>query len=174
ELILEFLSTLRFGETWHPYHHVSKDTHFLDTKVLSILMQILLTSRRVLVRRSQETIELEAVYFGLRLHTREDMESLSFARDLVLRLCHRMMAYNIAGSSQAPEKVTMIDLFYLRGLDVRSVSIPYLLARYLRRFATGMKSMAHIFGGQFVAQLAENFGLMTAKILGGLTVIAPK
>ncbi|GKG33292.1 hypothetical protein Tco_0433451, partial [Tanacetum coccineum] len=59
-------------------------------------------------------------------------------------------------------------------LDVRSFNIPYLLARYLRRFAAGRKCRAHIFGGQFVARLAKHFGLLTAKILGGLTVIAPE
>ncbi|GKE50927.1 hypothetical protein Tco_1486083, partial [Tanacetum coccineum] len=150
---------------------------------------------------------------ALGLHTREEMESLGFARywsesermilgkgdlhdywrdistdgdflgpppsytlirDPVLRLCHRMMAHSIAGRSQAPEKVTVTDLFYLRGLDVGSVNIPYLLARYLRRFAAGRKSGAHISGGQFVARLAEHFGLLTAEILGGLTVIAPE
>ncbi|GKG13340.1 hypothetical protein Tco_0350300, partial [Tanacetum coccineum] len=95
-------------------------------------------------------------------------------RDLVLRLCHRMMAHNIAGRSQAPKKVTMTDLFYLRGLDVGLVNIPYLLARYLRRFTVGRKSGAHISGGQFVARLPEHFGLLTAKILKGLMVIAPK
>ncbi|GKB02727.1 hypothetical protein Tco_0830816 [Tanacetum coccineum] len=158
ELILEFLSTLRFRER-----------------------QFIL---------------------ALGLHTEEEMESLSFARkedlhdywrdistdgdflgppppytlirDPVLRLCHRMMAHSIAGRSQAPEKVIVTDLFYLRGLDVGSVNIPYLLARYLRRFAVGRKSGAHIFGGKFVARLAEHFGLLTAEILGRLTIIAPE
>ncbi|GKF49200.1 hypothetical protein Tco_0142451, partial [Tanacetum coccineum] len=100
--------------------------------------------------------------------------SYTLIRDLVLRLCHRMMAYSIAGRSQAPEKVTVTDLFYLRGLDVGSVNIPYLLARYLRRFAAGRKSGAHIYGGQFVARLAGYFRLLTTKILRGLTVIAPE
>ncbi|GKE02514.1 hypothetical protein Tco_1390497, partial [Tanacetum coccineum] len=45
---------------------------------------------------------------------------------------------------------------------------------YLRLFSTGRKSGAHISGGQFVAQLAEHFGLLTTEILGGLTVIAPE
>nr|GFD21252.1 hypothetical protein [Tanacetum cinerariifolium] len=58
-------------------------------------------------------------------------------------------------------------------LDVGSVNIPYLLARYLRRFAAGRKSGAHIFDGQF-ARFAEHFGLLTVKILGGLIVIAPE
>ncbi|GJT91831.1 hypothetical protein Tco_1080676 [Tanacetum coccineum] len=107
---------------------------------------------------------------ALGLHTREEMKSPGFARDPVLRLCHRMMAHNIAGRSQAPEKVTVTDLFYLRGLDVGSVNIAYLLARYLRRFAARRKSGAHISGGKFVARLAEHFGLLVAEILGGLTV----
>ncbi|GJZ39957.1 hypothetical protein Tco_0586520 [Tanacetum coccineum] len=45
---------------------------------------------------------------------------------------------------------------------------------YLRLFSAGRKSGAHISGGQFVARLAEHFGLLTAEILGGLTVIAPE
>ncbi|GKA81997.1 hypothetical protein Tco_0788745 [Tanacetum coccineum] len=99
--------------------------------------------------------------------------SYTLIRDPVLRLCHRMMAHSIAGRSQVPEKVTVTNLFYLRGLDVGSVNLPYLLAQYLRRFAAGRKSGAHISGGQFVARLAEHFGLLTAEILRGLTVIAP-
>nr|GEU57377.1 hypothetical protein [Tanacetum cinerariifolium] len=77
-----------------------------------------------------------------------------------------------ARRSQAHEKVTMTNLFYLGGMDVGSVNIPYLLARYLRRLAAGRKSGAHISGGQFVARLAEHFGLLTAEILGELTIIA--
>nr|GEY03722.1 hypothetical protein [Tanacetum cinerariifolium] len=46
--------------------------------------------------------------------------SYTLIRDLVLRLCHRMMVHIITGRSQAPEKVTVTDLFYLRALDVRS------------------------------------------------------
>ncbi|GKE16347.1 hypothetical protein Tco_1423924, partial [Tanacetum coccineum] len=73
---------------------------------------------------------------SLGLHTREEIESPDFARDPVLRLCHRMMAHSIAERSQAPEK-----------------------------------NGAHISGEQFVARLAEYFGLLTDEILGGLTVI---
>ncbi|GKF95933.1 hypothetical protein Tco_0288668, partial [Tanacetum coccineum] len=56
----------------------------------------------------------------------------------MLRLCHRMMACSIAGRSQAPEKVTVIDLF-----------------------AAGRKSGAHISGGHFVGRLAQHFRLLT-------------
>ncbi|GKF80806.1 hypothetical protein Tco_0239408 [Tanacetum coccineum] len=41
----------------------------------------------------------------------------------------QLIACSIAGSSQAPEKVTVTDLFYLRGMDVGAVNFPYLLAR---------------------------------------------
>ncbi|GKE77218.1 hypothetical protein Tco_1543338, partial [Tanacetum coccineum] len=112
---------------------------------------------------------------------------ISYARDLlgttpsyiaiqdpILRMCHRLIACSIAGRTQAPGKVTVTDLFYLRGMDVGSVNVPYLLARYLRMFAAGRKSGAHIFGGQFMARLAEHFGLLTTEILGGLTVIVPE
>ncbi|GKF91524.1 hypothetical protein Tco_0275225, partial [Tanacetum coccineum] len=94
-------------------------------------------------------------------------------RNLILRLCHRFIACIIARRSQAPEKVTVTNLFYLRGMDVGSINIPYLLARYLRLFTAGRKSKAHISGGQFVARLAEHFGLLTVEILQGLIIIAP-
>ncbi|GKF03335.1 hypothetical protein Tco_0030258, partial [Tanacetum coccineum] len=60
---------------------------------------------------------------------REEIESPDFARyraktssytsirDLILRLCHRLIACIIAGRSQAPKKVTVTGLFYLRGMD---------------------------------------------------------
>ncbi|GKA76834.1 hypothetical protein Tco_0783295 [Tanacetum coccineum] len=67
----------------------------------------------------------------------------------MLRLCHKMMAHSTVGRSQAPEKVTVTNLFYLGGLDVGSINIPYLLACYLRRFAAKRKSEALISRGQF-------------------------
>ncbi|GJT48702.1 hypothetical protein Tco_0974859 [Tanacetum coccineum] len=92
-------------------------------------------------------------------------------RDPILRLCHRLIACSIAGRSQAPEKVTVIDLFYLRGMDISSVNVPYLLSQYLRRFTFGWKQGALISGGQFVARLAAHFGLLIELLLQGLTMI---
>nr|GEW77650.1 hypothetical protein [Tanacetum cinerariifolium] len=79
--------------------------------------------------------------------------SYTLIKDLMLRLCRRLIAFNIAGRSQASKKVTVTDLFYLIGMDVGSINIPYLLARYLRMFASGRKHGAMISGGQFVARL---------------------
>nr|GEY08493.1 hypothetical protein [Tanacetum cinerariifolium] len=45
----------------------------------------------VMVFTSQKTYELGEFILALGLHTREEMESLGFARDSVLRLCHKMM-----------------------------------------------------------------------------------
>ncbi|GJV79489.1 hypothetical protein Tco_1515359 [Tanacetum coccineum] len=70
--------------------------------------------------------------------------SYTVIMDPILRMYHRLIACSIAGRSQAPEKVTVTDLFYLRGIDVGSVNVSYLLARYLRLFAAGRKSGAHI------------------------------
>ncbi|GKC02816.1 hypothetical protein Tco_0994426, partial [Tanacetum coccineum] len=97
------------------------------------------------------------------------LEFFSTFRDPILRLCHRLITCSIAGRSQALEKVTVTDLFYLRGMDVGSVNVPYLLARYLRLFASGRKQGVMISGGEFVAHLAEHFGLLTKEWLQGLT-----
>ncbi|GJU85842.1 hypothetical protein Tco_1293388 [Tanacetum coccineum] len=97
--------------------------------------------------------------------------SYTLIRDPMLGLLHRLIACSMAGRSQAPEKVTVTNLFYLRGMDVGSVNVPYLLARYLRLFASGRKQGAMISGGQFDARLAEHFGLLTKERLQGLTVI---
>ncbi|GKF30037.1 hypothetical protein Tco_0096379, partial [Tanacetum coccineum] len=110
-------------------------------------------------------VKIRVLYLGTAL-------SYTMIQDLILRLCHRLIACSIARRSQVPEKVTVIDLFYLRGMDIDSVNVPYLLARYLRLFAAERKCRVCIFGGQFVARLAEHFRLLTAEILGGLTVIA--
>ncbi|GKE92252.1 hypothetical protein Tco_1573347 [Tanacetum coccineum] len=91
--------------------------------------------------------------------------SYTFIRDPMLRLCHRLIACSIVGRSQAPEKVTETELFYLRGMDVGSVNVSYLLARYLRLFASRRKQGPMISGGQYVARLAEHFGLLTEERL---------
>nr|GEW23498.1 hypothetical protein [Tanacetum cinerariifolium] len=58
---------------------------------------------------------------GQRISSEEDFlgtsSSYNVIRDPMLRLCHRLIACSIAGRSQAPEKVTVTDLFYLRGID---------------------------------------------------------
>ncbi|GKD07566.1 hypothetical protein Tco_1187251 [Tanacetum coccineum] len=95
--------------------------------------------------------------------------SYTFIMDPMVRLCHRLITYSIVGRIQAPKKVTMTNLFYLRGMDIGSVNVPYLLARYLRLFASRRKQGAMISGGQYLDHLAEHFGLMTEERLQGPT-----
>nr|GEV72877.1 hypothetical protein [Tanacetum cinerariifolium] len=61
----------------------------------------------------------------------------------------------ISSEPTALEKVTSIDLFYLKSMDVGSVNIPYLLAQYLRSYASGRKRGAMISSGQFVIDMDE-------------------
>ncbi|GJY64565.1 hypothetical protein Tco_0466025 [Tanacetum coccineum] len=161
-LILEFFSTFRFGQA------------ILDLDTPRTLQFQL--GRAESARQIPDKGDLRDYWMGI-LSAGDFLgtaPSYTLNRDLILRLCHRLIACSIAGRSQTPEKVTVTDLFYLRGMDVDSVNVPYLLARYLRLFAAGRKSGAHIYGGQFVARLAEHFGLLTVEILGGLMVIAPE
>nr|GEV52198.1 retrotransposon protein, putative, unclassified [Tanacetum cinerariifolium] len=58
-----------------------------------------------------------------------------------------------------PPSYTLIWDPILRSMNVGSVNIPYLLARYLRRFASGRMQGAMISRGQFVVRLAEHFSL---------------
>ncbi|GKD35444.1 hypothetical protein Tco_1250953 [Tanacetum coccineum] len=83
-------------------------------------------------------------------------------RDHVRRLCHRMIAYNISGRGQAPEKVTDVDLFYLHSMDCGTTNVPHLLAQYLFRHAKGRKSRARLSRGHFIGCLAMHFRLATA------------
>nr|GEW58329.1 hypothetical protein [Tanacetum cinerariifolium] len=54
--------------------------------------------------------------------------SYTAIQDPILRLCHRLIACSIARRSQAPEKVTVTYLFYLRGWTLaRSMSLIYWL-----------------------------------------------
>ncbi|GJZ79766.1 hypothetical protein Tco_0644603 [Tanacetum coccineum] len=162
ELILEFFSMFRFGLA------------ILDLDTLGTLQFQLGGARR---RRESQTDprqrDLRDYWIGI--SSAGDFlgtaPSYTVIKDPILRLCHRLIACSIAKRSRALEKVTLANLFYLRGMHIGSDNVPYLLARYLRLFATRRKSRAHISGGQFVARLAEHFGLLTADILVRLTVI---
>ncbi|GKE03409.1 hypothetical protein Tco_1395427 [Tanacetum coccineum] len=87
------------------------------------------------------------IILGMGLHTAKEIElgshlrgdflgttpSYTLIRDLMLRLCHRLIVYSIAGRSQVPEKVTMTDLFYLRGwMLVQSTLLIFWLAELVR------------------------------------------
>ncbi|GKE39193.1 hypothetical protein Tco_1462598, partial [Tanacetum coccineum] len=73
---------------------------------------------------------------------------------------------------QAPEKVTGVDLFYLRSMDRRTTNVPRLLAQSLFRHAKGRKSEARLSKGHFIGRLAMHFGLVSDEGLRGLQAAA--
>ncbi|GJU71448.1 hypothetical protein Tco_1262853 [Tanacetum coccineum] len=81
----------------------------------------------------------------------------AWRRDLVRRLCHRLIAHSIAGRGQAPEKVTMTDLYFLKSMDREAMNLLFLLAFYLFRHAEGGtgESGAYISGGYFIDAVAS-------------------
>nr|GFB54522.1 hypothetical protein [Tanacetum cinerariifolium] len=83
----------------------------------------------------------------------------------------RMIAYSISGRGQAPEKVTGVNLFYLRSMDRETANVSYLLAWYLFRHAKGRKSRARLSEGHFIRRLATYFGLISNEGLRGLQVV---
>ncbi|GJV91996.1 hypothetical protein Tco_1539809 [Tanacetum coccineum] len=157
ELILEFFSTYMFRDG------------VLDLDTARVL-QFQLGGAESL-RQIPDKGDLSAYWVGISsvVDFLGTAPSYTLIRDPMLRLCHGLIVCSIAGRSQAPKKVTVTDLFYLRGMDVGSVNTPYMLARYMRLFALGRKRGVMISGGQFVARLAEHFRLLTEERLQGLT-----
>ncbi|GJR41495.1 hypothetical protein Tco_1217179 [Tanacetum coccineum] len=129
KLILEFLSTFRFGEA------------VLDLDIAGALQ----------FQLGEVRCHMSWREFILGISSARDFLSITLPytsiRDLMLRLCHRLIACSTAGRSQALEKVTVTDLFYLKGMDVGSVNIRYLLARLLRKLL-GLSSFARSFSSE--------------------------
>ncbi|GKE18784.1 hypothetical protein Tco_1426361 [Tanacetum coccineum] len=180
ELILEFFSTFRFGEAvlnfdtaWALKFQLGGVRHRMSQREFIMGMGLHTTEEMKSAgfgaywaesaRQIPDKGDLSAYWVGI--SSIGDFlgitPSYTLIKDLMLRPCHRLIAFSTAGRSQAPKKVTVTGLFYLRGMDVGSVNIPYLLTRYIRMFASGRKRGAMISGGQFVARLAKHFGLLT-------------
>ncbi|GJU36287.1 hypothetical protein Tco_1184641 [Tanacetum coccineum] len=82
-----------------------------------------------------------------------------------------MIACSISGRGQGPEKVTGVDLFYLKTMDHGTTNVPHLLAQYLFRHAEGRKSRARLSEGYFIGRLTAHFGLVSDEGLRGLSVV---
>ncbi|GKE70353.1 hypothetical protein Tco_1528425 [Tanacetum coccineum] len=80
-----------------------------------------------------------------------------------------MIACSISGKGHTPEKVTGVELFYLRSMDRGTTKIPYLLAQYLFRHAEGSKSRARLSRGHFIGRLVAHFGLVNDQGLRAAT-----
>ncbi|GKB65359.1 hypothetical protein Tco_0921545 [Tanacetum coccineum] len=77
--------------------------------------------------------------------------------------------------SYSTEKVTGVDLFYLRNMDRGTANVSHLLAQYLFRHAEERKSEARLSGGHFIGRLALHFRLVSDEGLRGLQAwVAPR
>ncbi|GKA07921.1 hypothetical protein Tco_0687252 [Tanacetum coccineum] len=72
---------------------------------------------------------------------------------------------------EAPEKVTGVDLFYIRSIDHGTTNFSHLLAQYMFRHAEGRKSRAMLPGWHFIGCLAMHLGLVSDEGLRGLQVV---
>ncbi|GJR86300.1 reverse transcriptase domain-containing protein [Tanacetum coccineum] len=137
EFILEFLSTCGMSDT-------EMGLDVADT----LCFQLGGARRRMTWRQ---------FILALGLHSEEETAepgdflgpALSYVhiRDLVRRLCHRMIVCSIFCRGQGAEKVTGVDLFYLRTMDRGTANVPYLLAQNLFHHAEGRKSGARLSRG---------------------------
>ncbi|GJT59145.1 uncharacterized mitochondrial protein-like protein [Tanacetum coccineum] len=167
EFILEFLSTFRMGDT-------VMDLDTFDTLCFQLgeggFGAYWIGSDRLIPDKG------DLRDYWLQISSDRDflgpVPSFVLIRDPVRRLCHRMIAYSISVRGQAHEKVTGVDLFYLRSIDHRTINIPHLLVQYLFRHAEGRKSGARLSGGHFIGRLDMHFGLVSDEGLRGLQVVA--
>ncbi|GJX54998.1 hypothetical protein Tco_0284895 [Tanacetum coccineum] len=88
---------------------------------------------------------------ALGLHTDEEMAKAGFGAyrlgsESVIHDKGDLREYWIEISGQTPEKVTGVDLFYLRSMNRGTANVSYLLAQYLFRHAEGRKSGARLSG----------------------------
>ncbi|GKB91380.1 hypothetical protein Tco_0963652 [Tanacetum coccineum] len=95
------------------------------------------------------------IYFilALGLHTAVEMAEDGFE-------AYWLGSERVIPDKGAPEKVTGIDLFYLRSMDRGTANVPYLLAQYLFRYAEGRKIRARL-------NIYERLGDMWAWVAPG-------
>ncbi|GJY46414.1 hypothetical protein Tco_0435477 [Tanacetum coccineum] len=164
---------------WHHYHTVTRDTHGSDTRLMDTMRgSYTVYEQRLETIWSRPVNRVHVLDFtGLTPEMRQDlgvrlrmvytrgegqMSDTEIGLDVADTLCFQLRG--------APEKVTGVDLFYLRSMDRGTANVPHLLAQYLFRHAEGRKSGARLYGGHFVRCLAVHFGLVSDEGLRGLHV----
>ncbi|GJR81021.1 hypothetical protein Tco_0151806 [Tanacetum coccineum] len=153
EFILEFLSTCRLSDT-------EMGLDVVDT----LCFQLGGVRRRMTWRQ---------FILALGLHTEQEMTKAGFraywaGSDRLIPDKGDLRDYWIEISSYAHDKVTDVDLFYLRSMDHGTTNVPHLLAQYLFRHDEGRKIRARLSGGHFIRHLAMHFGLVSDQGLRGL------
>ncbi|GJT92256.1 hypothetical protein Tco_1081101 [Tanacetum coccineum] len=151
------------------YNRKVHQVQVLDFDVLTKEMDQAMTNRH---RMEHTGVDGQVVFtshawrqlFGIRCPLVRELilDFFSTCREPLRRLCQRLIIFSIARRGQAPEKVTTTDLFYLRSMDEGTmVNVPYLVAYYLFKHASGRKEGAKMSGDS-----EELIRLQTCERLG--------
>ncbi|GKE27040.1 hypothetical protein Tco_1442424, partial [Tanacetum coccineum] len=85
--------------------------------------------------------------FDRRIHRVHVLDFDVLTEEMQQVMTDRLKMEHTGGDGQAPEKVTTTDLFYLRSMDEGTmVNVPYLVAYYLFKHASGRKQGAKMSG----------------------------
>ncbi|GJX01549.1 hypothetical protein Tco_0185462 [Tanacetum coccineum] len=165
------------AKIWHHYPLLIKGTHGLDMRSRDIPRRRLFGIHGPLVREFilefLSTCRMSDTKMGLDV---ADMLCFQLGgakrrmtwRQFILALGLHTEQEMAEAGGQAPEKVTGVDLFYLRNMDCGTTNVPHVLAQYLFRHAEGRKSRARLSGGHFIGRLAMHFRLVSDEGLRGL------
>ncbi|KAI3749743.1 hypothetical protein L2E82_20359 [Cichorium intybus] len=99
----------------------------------------------------------------------------SAIRSPIHRLLHRLVATSI-NQRRGCEKVPATDLFYLWCLLTpgRHCNLPYSLAFFLARKATGARASSPLCGGHLITRLAHSYGITTLPAMRSMTPREPR
>lgn len=99
----------------------------------------------------------------------------SAIRSPIHRLLHRLVATSV-NQRRGSEKVPAADLFYLWCLLTpgRHCNLPYSLAFFLARKATGARANSPLCGGHLITRLAHSYGVTTLRGIRSMTPREPR
>ncbi|KAI3766954.1 hypothetical protein L2E82_17035 [Cichorium intybus] len=99
----------------------------------------------------------------------------SAIRSPIHRLLHRLVATSV-NQRRGSEKVPAADLFYLWCLLTpgRHCNLPYSLAFFLARKATGARGSSPLCGGHLITRLAHSYGVTTLPAMRSMTPREPR
>lgn len=182
ELVLEFFSTVKFNHKSTDYNDRTVFTFRLGGVSRQCSIQEL--GWRVGLYSRLETKNIHFLPFlqdSLR-STPDDFNAAEFwasiangvydphavessLRSPIHRLLHRLISTSLTHRKGA-QKVPQTDLFYLWCLLTPDTycNIPFALASYLARKATGTRQQSPICGGHFITRLALSYGILTREV----------
>nr|GEW34675.1 hypothetical protein [Tanacetum cinerariifolium] len=122
-------------------------------------------------RRQGRTLDWQTARYVKTEYYENDNDSFTNLETEYPAIVFDDIAFSREPTRTGAEKVTGVDLFYLRTVDHRTTNVPYLLAQFMFRHAEKRKSGARLSGGHFIGRLVAHFGLVGDQGLRGLSVV---